>query len=183
MRIISGIKKGYPIYPPKDLELRPTKDNSKESLFNVLWNYYDFEDLKVLDLFAGTGNISFEFASREASEVMAIERNPRAVRFINEMAEHLEFFQLQAFSIDVLDYLHTVQETFDLIFADPPYDFEQKGAVINEVFERQVLNKKGMMVMEHFKQIDFDEHPHFIEKRKYGKTAFSFFGYPEASNV
>lgn len=179
MRIISGIRKGYPLHPPKDLELRPTKDNSKESLFNVLWNYYDFEDLKVLDLFAGTGNISLEFASREAKKVVAVEQNPKAVRFINEMSEKLEFYQLEAIGIDVLDYLHTVNETFDLIFADPPYDFDRKDEVLEKVFSRRLLNSKGMMVLEHFKQLDFDDHPNFREKRKYGKTAFSFFDYPE----
>lgn len=182
MRIISGNWKGHPLNPPKDLELRPTKDSSKESLFNVIWNYYDFEDIKVLDLFAGTGNISLEFASREARQVVAIEQNPKAVQFITEMAEKLEFFQLQALSMNVWDYLHTTNETFDLIFADPPYELEQKNELLNKIFERRLLNEKGMMVLEHFKQVDFDDHPNFLKKRKYGKTAFSFFGYPENQN-
>ncbi len=177
MRIISGTHKGKRIQAPKKLPVRPTTDMAKEALFNILNNRYYFEALSVLDLYAGTGNISYEFASRGANPITAVDATFDCVKFIRKTAEALEF-PIAATKSEVLKFLEQTGMRFDVIFADPPYDLESEAfAQIPEiVFRRNLLQEDGTLVIEHGKHTDLSELPYFIEKRKYGGSVFSFFG-------
>ena len=160
---------------PGGLAVRPTTDMAKESLFNILGNHIEFEEIRVLDLFAGTGNISFEFASRGARQVIAVDTNSRCIKFISEMASTLSFQNLIAVKTSAFSFLKFTSQKFDIIFADPPYDMEGIEEIITLVFSNQILDKNGMLVMEHPKEKVFDDFPQFLEKRKYGMVNFSFF--------
>lgn len=176
MRIISGKYKGKRLTAPKKLPVRPTTDFAKEALFNVLNNHYYFDDLSVLDLFSGTGNISYEFASRGVPAVTAVDAHPECTRFIAKTSEELEF-PIQVVRSDVFDYLSRCRSKFDLIFADPPYEFEadQFLRIADLVFQQELLEEDGMLVIEHSKHTDLSGHAHFSNSRKYGGNVFSFF--------
>ncbi|MFO7978060.1 MAG: 16S rRNA (guanine(966)-N(2))-methyltransferase RsmD [Bacteroidales bacterium] len=176
MRIIGGSHKRRIIHAPESLPVRPTTDIAKEALFNVLNNHFDFEGLNVLDLFAGTGNISYEFASRGAAEVVAVDQHPRCVSFINETRLMLSLDNLKVIRSDVFRFLGYARQGFDVIFADPPYDIQGFEQIPRVVFERQLLAPKGWLIVEHPAEISFEDHEHFLEKRKYGKVNMSFFG-------
>ena len=176
MRIISGNYRGKKIYPPKNLPVRPTTDFAKESLFNILVNRIDFENTRVLDLFAGTGNISFEFASRDTLSIKAIDINNKCVDFIKKTAEDLNFSNLNCYKTNVFQYLNNAVETFDLIFADPPYDLAESISIPDLVFENNILGKDGVLIIEHSRNLTFSEHASFLEHRKYGNVNFSFLG-------
>jgi 16S rRNA (guanine(966)-N(2))-methyltransferase RsmD len=176
MRIVSGTHKGRRINPPKNLPVRPTTDMAKEGLFNILNNYLYFDQLKVLDLFAGTGNISFEFASREAVSIMAIDINYRCVDYIRKVARELNFEKLSAQRADVFRYLRTAPaQAYDLIFADAPYDMDHVETIPGLIFEQSWLNKNAWLIIEHPRGIDFSRHSNFVHLRNYGKVYFSFF--------
>ena len=175
MRIISGKYKGRAILPPRNLRARPTTDFAKENLFNVLTNLVDFEACDVLDLFAGTGSISYEFASRGARSVTAVELNPVHYNFIRQTAAQLGEPHLYAVKAHVLRYLSSCPKQFDVIFSDAPYDMPGSEAVIREVFARDLLREEGLLIFEHSKQHDFSSWPHFWQLRSYGSVQFSFF--------
>ena len=176
MRIIGGFHKGRRIQAPSSLPVRPTTDRAKESLFNILRNYYDFEGLKVLDLFAGIGSISYEFASRDAAEVHSIELNPRCVNFISETVRKLNLKNLYVIRANVFTFLaRGGGKKFDIIFADPPYDLENIEQIPDLVFEHEMLEQEGWLIVEHPAGIDFTSHPNFDQNRKYGKVNFSMF--------
>ena len=175
MRIIGGDHKGRRIHAPAGLPVRPTTDMAKEALFNILHNYYDFEGIKVLDLFAGIGSISYEFASRDAAEVHSVEMNPRCVNFITETSRKLDLKNLFVIRANVFTYLKRSGKKFDIIFADPPYDIEGIETIPDLVFENDLLDKDGWLIVEHSAGIDFSEHPNFDQNRKYGKVNFSMF--------
>ena len=175
MRIISGQNRGRKIKPPQNLPVRPTTDFAKEGLFNILANRVDFESLKVLDLFAGTGNISYEFASRGAESIKSIDTNNQCVAFIRKTADEIKFDTLHSIKTDVFKYLVNAVETFDLIFADPPYDLEEAINIPDLVFENELLNEEGILIIEHSRNFSFSDHPNFVEHRKYGNVNFSFF--------
>ena len=176
MRIISGKYKGRRISPPKGLPVRPTTDMSKEALFNVLNNHFNFEGLKVLDLFAGTGNISYEFASRGCTPITSVDCDFGCVKFIKQVAAEYDF-NIAATKSDVYSYLEKCKTSYDIIFADPPYGFEQKTfeRIIELVFERELLNADGMMVIEHSKYTKLNHMIHFSFQKSYGGSIFSFF--------
>ncbi len=176
MRIISGKYKGRRISPPKGLPVRPTTDMSKEALFNVLNNHLNFEGLKVLDLFAGTGNISYEFASRGCTPITSVDGDFGCVKFIKQVATEYDF-NIAATKSDVYSYLEKCKTSYDIIFADPPYGFEQKTfeRIIELVFKRDLLNEDGMMVIEHSKYTKLDHMIHFSFQKSYGGSIFSFF--------
>jgi 16S rRNA (guanine(966)-N(2))-methyltransferase RsmD len=176
MRIISGQYKGRRISPPKNLPVRPTTDMSKEALFNVLNNHYSFEGLKVLDLFAGTGNISYEFASRGSDNITCVDGDFGCIKFIKQTATEYDF-NIAAIKSDVLTYIEKCKSNYDIIFADPPYAFEQKtfDKIVLSVFENNLLNPEGMMVIEHSKYTKLDHLMHFSFKKIYGGSIFSFF--------
>jgi 16S rRNA (guanine(966)-N(2))-methyltransferase RsmD len=176
MRIVSGTHKGRRISPPKNLPVRPTTDLAKESLFNILNNYVDFSELHVLDLFAGTGSISFEFASREAKSVTSVDLNYRCVSFIKKAASELGFENLRAFRADVFRFLQRPPtEAYDLIFSDAPYDLEGVIGLPEMILEKGWLKKNARLIVEHPKTLDFTGQKYFREVRNYGKVNFSFF--------
>ena len=176
MRIISGIHKGKKIYAPKKLPVRPTTDFGKEALFNILNNYYHFQGLQVLDLFSGTGNISYEFASRGAGAITAVDDHFACIKFINKMIGELAL-PITTVKSDAFSYLSKTTIKANIIFADPPYNFDvptlQK--LVNTTFEMDLLQENGLLIIEHSKKLDLSETAHFSEVRKYGNSVFSFF--------
>ena len=176
MRIISGKYKGRRIFPPKGLPVRPTTDMSKEALFNVLNNHFSFEGLKILDLFAGTGNISFEFASRGCTPITAVDADFGCVKFIKQVATEYDF-NIAATKSDVFTFLDRNKATYDIIFADPPYALDQKtfDKIVLTIFEKNTLQDDGMMIIEHSKYTKLDHLIHFSFKKSYGGSIFSFF--------
>lgn len=175
MRIISGSHKGRILRPPEGLPVRPTTDMAKESLFNILNNYVDFEDIKVLDLFAGTGNISLEFASRNAISVLSVDLNVRCTDYIARMATEFKFQNLTAIRANVFAFLARPFGNYDVIFADPPYNLDNREKVPALIFENNWLADDGWLVMEHDKRLSFTSHPYFNQERRYGKIHFTFF--------
>ncbi|MEX0290969.1 MAG: RsmD family RNA methyltransferase [Flavobacteriaceae bacterium] len=176
MRIISGKHKGRRITAPKKLPVRPTTDMTKEGLFNILNNSYYFDEIRVLDLFAGTGNISYEFASREAEKVVSVDKHMDCVKFIAATSKKLEL-PIEVIKGDVYKYLEKTTDKFDIIFADPPYDldiakFEEIPAL---VFRRALLLEGGVLIIEHPKTMDLSQLEHLSKQRKYGGSVLSFF--------
>lgn len=176
MRIISGKYKGKRLTAPKKLPVRPTTDMAKEGLFNILNNRYYLDELKVLDLFSGTGNISFEFASRGTEEITAVDSFPGCVQYISKTAKELDF-SIAPIKSDVFKFLERTPEKFNLIFADPPYSFEltQFLTIADLTFQNELLLEDGLLVIEHSDQTDLSQNAHFVESRKYGGSIFSFF--------
>ncbi|MCI4443005.1 MAG: RsmD family RNA methyltransferase [Lentimicrobium sp.] len=183
MRIISGKYKGRRIFPPKGLPVRPTTDMSKEALFNVLNNHFSFEGLKILDLFAGTGNISFEFASRGSTPITSVDADFGCVKFIKQVAAEYDF-NIAATKSDVFTFLERNKATYDIIFADPPYALDQKtfDKIVLLVFEKKTLQDDGMMIIEHSKYTKLDHLIHFSFKKSYGGSIFSFFEMEKSAN-
>lgn len=176
MRIVSGIHKGKKIFAPKKLPVRPTTDFAKEALFNILHNNYHFSGVTVLDLFSGTGNISYEFASRGAESIIAVDSHLECVRFINKTTEELDL-PITTVKSDVFKYLSATPVTSDIIFADPPYNFEVDSLqqLVTTTFENNLLKEEGVLIIEHSKKMDLSSLEHFSEARKYGNSMFSFF--------
>tara|TARA_R110001632_G_scaffold177223_2_gene296926 strand:+ start:8298 stop:8843 length:546 start_codon:yes stop_codon:yes gene_type:complete len=176
MRIISGKHKGRRITAPKKLPVRPTTDIAKESLFNILNNHYYFDSISVIDLFSGTGNIAYEFASRGAKSIHAIDGNYNCVSFINKTAKDFDF-SINAYKNDVFKFLEKTPLTSDIIFADPPYDMEVEKflKIVELVFERKMLNEGGLLIVEHSKHMDLSENKFVSYNKKYGGSVFSFF--------
>lgn len=175
MRIIGGNHKGRVLRPPQGLPVRPTTDMAKESLFNILNNYIDFEDVKVLDLFAGTGNISFEFASRNAKQVVSVDINNRCTDYISKVAREFNFDNLSVIKASVFTFLSRHSTPYDIIFADAPYDMEGRENIPSLIFDNNWLAADGFLIIEHDKKLSFVQHPNFVEERHYGKVHFSFF--------
>lgn len=175
MRIISGKYGRRRFEVPTNIKARPTTDFARENLFNVLQNLIDFEGLKALDLFAGTGAISFELASRGCSRVVAVENYPVQYRFICKVAEQLNAQEIRPIKGDVFHYVPACREKFDFIFADPPYDLPRFGEVAPMVLQADLLNPGGIFVLEHSKHYDFSSLPNFDQQRVYGSVHFSFF--------
>ncbi|WP_282075922.1 RsmD family RNA methyltransferase [Maribacter aquivivus] len=176
MRIISGKHKGRHLMAPKKLPVRPTKDMAKESLFNILNNSYYFPDLKVLDLFAGTGNISYEFSSRGVDDVLAIDAHSGCIEFIDKTVKMLDM-NIRTLKSDVFSFLQRNTEKFDIIFADPFYDMELTDfeKLPELVFENDLLLEDGVLIIEHSNRTSLAEFPHYKNSRKYGGSVFSFF--------
>jgi 16S rRNA (guanine966-N2)-methyltransferase len=175
MRIVGGKYKGRVFRPNKKFTSRPTTDLAKEGLFNILENRYDFSEKAVLDLFSGTGSIAYEFLSRGCKKALLIEKNFNHVRFIQEVLKVLRADNACIVKTDVFKYLHHSPEKFDIVFADPPFDFPYLAEIPEAVFSSGVLNENGLFILEHPKEHSFSNHPNFSELRKYGKVNFSFF--------
>ncbi len=175
MRIIGGRLNRRHINPPAGMPVRPTTDKAKEALFNILNNHIDFEAIRVLDLFAGTGSITFEFASRNAVEVVAIDNNSRCIRFIKEVKEKFELDNLIVLKADALRFLKNQTTSYDIIFCDPPYDMKGIEEIPNIVFQNKLLLPEGFLIVEHSDHVRMDDHPAFVFKRNYSKVHFSFF--------
>ncbi|OCX53268.1 16S rRNA (guanine(966)-N(2))-methyltransferase RsmD [Mucilaginibacter sp. PPCGB 2223] len=175
MRIIGGKLRGLRLNPPNNLPVRPTTDLAKEALFNILNNQIEFEGLKVLDLFSGTGNISMEFASRDAEIVVSIDRSVQCIHYLNDMSRQHKLGQIKTFKADVFKYLEMETDKYDMIFADPPYDLNRIPDIPKLVFENDMLLPGGMLIVEHQSMQNLSQHPAFMEQRKYGHSSFSFF--------
>ena len=174
MRIISGTHKGRRIQVPKNLPVRPTTDRSKEGLFNILQHRFNFESMKVLDLYSGTGNISYEFSSRGAKNISAVDQDKGCVQFIQKVAMD---FEMQIFSIqeECYSFLQQNTKSYDLIFADPPYNFEIEDYEKVITLSKKRLSIDGIIIIEHFKNRKLSEIQGFSFERVYGNNVFSFF--------
>ena len=175
MRIISGKFRGRAINPPKNLRARPTTDFAKENLFNILTNLIDFEECTVLDLFAGTGSISYEFASRGVKSVTAVEINSVHHNFIRNTARDLGADNIFAVKANVFLYLKSCPKRFDVVFSDAPYDLEGVEDVVDLVLSGEILAEDGIFIFEHSEKYNFENHPFFWQSRSYGSVQFSFF--------
>jgi len=176
VRIISGTFKGRRLVAPKQLPVRPTTDMAKEALFNILNNQYYFDELAVLDLFAGTGNISYEFASRGTEDITAVDNFYGCIKFIQSTSESLEM-PIKAVKSDVFTYLKNTQRAYDIVFADPPYNLDDKHfkLLVELILEGGFLNKEGLCIIEHSKYTTLENLFGFREQKRYGGNCFSFF--------
>ncbi|MCK0179425.1 16S rRNA (guanine(966)-N(2))-methyltransferase RsmD [Flavobacteriaceae bacterium S0862] len=176
MRIISGQYKGRRITAPKKLPVRPTTDMAKEALFNILNNRYYFDDISILDLFAGTGNISYEFASRGTENITTVDKDYGCTKFIAQTAEEFEF-DIQVIKADVFKYLEKTKQKQNIIFADPPYDFDIDAfsKIPELVFENELLEEDGILIVEHSKYTDLSSLANYSYSKSYGGNRFSFF--------
>ncbi|MBA5791304.1 RsmD family RNA methyltransferase [Flavobacterium sp. xlx-214] len=180
MRIVSGKFKGRRITPPKNLPVRPTTDLSKEALFNILNHQFSFRELNVLDLFAGTGNISYEFASRGAEPITCVDGDLGCVNFIKKTAKEFDM-DITAIKSDVFKFLERSKMKYDIIFTDPPYDFtqEQFDTIQKLIFANDLLQPDGLLIIEHSQYTKMEHLEHFTNSRKYGGSIFSFFEYEQ----
>ena len=175
MRIISGKFKGRAINPPKNLRARPTTDFAKENLFNILTNLVEFDQCDILDLFAGTGSISYEFASRGVKSVTSVEINAVHHNFIRTTAKALGADNIFVVKANVFLYLRSCTKSFDIIFSDAPYDLEGLEQVVSLVLDGDILKQDGIFIFEHSDKYNFENHPLFWQSRSYGSVQFSFF--------
>lgn len=176
MRIISGKHKGRRITAPKDLPVRPTTDQAKEALFNILRNQLDFSSIKALDLFSGIGSISLELGSRGVNDITAVDSYYKNVSFLRRTAETLDL-TIVPVKADVFEFLERTNQQFNLIFADPPYPFDEEAlsTIRDTIFRNGILLSNGLLVIEHSKHKSISNSPYFLEERRYGSTVFSFF--------
>ena len=176
MRIVSGIYKGRRITAPKKLPVRPTTDMAKEALFNILNNRYYFDELSILDLYSGTGNISYEFASRGCEDIIAVDKDYGCISFINKTSEDFEM-PIQTVKSDVFKYLENCNFKFNIIFADPPYNFSQDifDKIPQLIFNNNLLVENGLLIIEHSKQTDLSKSDNYSFSKSYGSNVFSFF--------
>ena len=176
MRIISGRHKGWILHPPKNLPVRPTMDKTKEALFNILENRISWDECNMLELFAGTGNISLEAGSRGALSITAVDQHIGCVKYIREISKTLALDQILPIKSDVLKWIKTPPaKPYDLIFLDPPYAMPGQLEMVTQLLQAQWLAPEGWLVWEHVSQSNYADLPGFVEKRVYGTTAFSFY--------
>ena len=175
MRIITGKYRGRHFEVPRSFKARPTTDFAKENLFNVLRGYIDFEETKALDLFGGTGSISLELLSRGCTRVMTIEKDRQHYSFISQCCRTLNDKAWTPMCGDALRFIDRCGETFDLVFADPPYALAEIGELPERVMKSNLLAEGGLFILEHGKNYDFSDRPDFVEHRAYGSVNFSFF--------
>jgi len=176
MRIISGKFKGRVLAHNKKLKARPTTDKAKEALFNILNFRIDFEGIKALDLFSGTGNISFELASRGVAEITAVELRTDHVKHIDKLNSDLGT-DVKVIRGIVFAFVKKTTDKFDFVFADPPFDLDNFEAVLPAIHEANIMNEGGLLIIEHGPRINLSKEVNFIETRNYGKVNFSFFQY------
>lgn len=175
MRIISGKFKGRRISAPRNITARPTTDFAKEGLFNLLNNRIDFEDINVLDLFAGTSSISVEFVSRGCENVVTVEQSEKHCAFIRKVCDELKIDNLSLIKTDVFRFLESCRVKFDVVFADPPYELTTLKDIPDIIFAKKLLKEGGLFILEHSSKNDFSKHPHFSAHRNYGNVNFTFF--------
>lgn len=174
MRIINGSHKGKIIKVPKGLPVRPTTDFAKEGLFNILNNKVNFEEIAFLDLFSGTGHISLEVASRGGKNITGVDKDFKCVSFLKSISSEYKF-GINTVKSDVFEFLKSLKTKYDLIFADPPYDLENITEIYSLVFNNNLLNESGFLIIEHGPKTKLDHLPNFKQHRKYGNVNFSFF--------
>lgn len=176
MRIISGELGGRRFNPPASMPYtRPTTDIAKEGLFNILQNNLDFEELVTLDLFGGTGSISYELASRGVRDLTVVEKDNSMYEFIRKTAAGFGIENLKLLKMDVFKFISTCNKQFDFIFAGPPYALTTINDLPVQVFEKKLLRNGGWFVLEHTPRNDYKSFPFFKSERNYGTTVFSIF--------
>lgn len=175
MRIVGGKYKGRQLRLPGNLPVRPTTNFAKESIFNIINHQFVFEELTILDLFCGTGNISIEFISRGVQQVQAVDSNFNCIKFLKKTAAELQIDNLNAVKSNAYQYIEKTVQQFDIIFADPPYDDEKLNSIPDLIFDQQLIKKDGWLILEHGPRKDFSQHPCFHQHRKYGHVNFSIF--------
>tara|TARA_B100000767_G_scaffold255831_1_gene262359 strand:- start:1968 stop:2504 length:537 start_codon:yes stop_codon:yes gene_type:complete len=176
MRIISGIYKGRKIYAPKNLPVRPTTDQAKEALFNIISNIFQLSEISILDLFSGTGNLSYEFSSRGVKDITCVDFNIKCINFIKSVSIKLSL-NIKVIKSDVFKFLNKNITNYNIIFADPPYDFEQMNyeKIIQLIIYKQLLQDEGLIIIEHSKKTNLKDIQNYYETRVYGGCCFSFF--------
>jgi 16S rRNA (guanine(966)-N(2))-methyltransferase RsmD len=162
---------------PKNLPVRPTTDFAKEGLFNVLANRIEIDGASVMDLCAGTGNMSLEFASRGASKIIAVDQHPGCIKFIQKMVRELDFDSFTVIRSELFKFIQKMQGSYDIIFADPPYGIENTEKLPDLILEKKVLNEDGFLILEHAKDYNFEKHSNFCFSKRYGNVNFTFFQY------
>jgi 16S rRNA (guanine966-N2)-methyltransferase len=182
LRIIGGKYRGRRIKPPGNFKARPTTDFAREGLFNILTNRIDFESADILDLFSGTGCMSYEFSSRGATSVHLVEKDPVHIAGIKKIIRELEMENIRAIHIDVKTYLRACNIKYDLVFADPPYELKWLSELPDLVTAAGIIKDDGFFILEHPKNLSFSKHPLFFEHRNYGGVNFSFFRPLPAAN-
>ncbi len=175
MRIVSGTHRGRVIHPPKNLDVRPTTDFAKESIFNILNNYFELDGLKVLDLFCGTGNMSYEFASRGCGEITSVDASYACSEFVKRTATEFKMKAIKAVKSDAFAFLKRATTPYHIIFCDPPYDLENIKTIPELVFQNNLLKPQGWLIVEHGELTDLSKMEHFNQHRKYGNVNFSVF--------
>lgn len=185
MRIIRGKYGRRRFDVPTNITARPTTDFARENIFNVLENYQDFEGLSALDLFAGTGAITLEFASRGCECVTAVEKAATQFNFIRKVVQQLNAQNIRIVKGDVFQYVERCDTKFDMIFADPPYNLENFGEIPKLILNSRMLKDDTIIIIEHSKAYDFSHLPHFWQHRTYGSVNFSLFrmDLPETSDA
>lgn len=179
MRIVGGDFSGRRFSPPAKIPARPTTEVAKEGLFNTLGNMIDFEDIKTLDIFGGTGSISYELASRGAADLTLVERDLTSIDFIKKTAGELGIAnKLHIIRNDVFKFIKQNQDQYNFIFAGPPYALESIDDLPMHVFEKKMLLPGGIFVLEHTPRNDYQQHPNFERMKNYGTTVFTFFIQP-----
>ena len=172
--LISGTHKGRRLLAPKNLPVRPTTDRAKEAIFNIVENRYLLKDKNVLDLFSGTGNIAYEFASRGCDDITAIDNNSNCIHYINSTANEFRF-NITTIKSDCYKYLENCKQQFNFIFVDPPYDYSQYEKIKSLIFENNLVKEEGCLIIEHDKNTLFNDQN--VELRKYGTVHFSIFSF------
>ncbi len=175
MRIIGGTYRGRRIDPPSNFRARPTTDFAREGLFNILNNRIDFESSFILDLFSGTGSISYEFASRGAAQVHLIDKDPKHIAGIKRIIKEIGFENIRPIHIDVKAYIKTCSIKYDVVFADPPFDLSWLKEIPDLVTKSGIIKEDGFFILEHPRGMSFGDHELFFEHRNYGGVNFSFF--------
>jgi len=175
MRIIGGRLKGIQFFAPTNLPVRPTTDMAKEALFNILYNNYDFEECEVLDLFTGTGSVSFEFASRGAKKITSVDKHSGCIYWIKSVIAKHNLDEIEPTKADVLKFLEQETKQYQIIFADPPYDLPSIPLIPELVFKNNLLAPNGILVVEHATYTKLNQQKGYTQTRKYGNSSFSFF--------
>lgn len=175
MRIISGRLARKNITAPANFSVRPTTDFAKTGLFNILSNKINFPEIIALDLFAGTGNISYELFSRGAEKITCVDQSHECTKFISATFNSFNATEAIVIKQDVFSFLSDTYKTYDLIFADPPYNFQHYQELVHLVFEKKLVSKKGFFILEHSGDINFSQNKFLVDERKYGAVNFSFF--------
>lgn len=162
---------------PASLPVRPTTDMAKEALFNILYNTYDFDSCQVLDLFCGTGNISIEFASRFIKQVTAVDKHSGCIYWVQSVVDKYKLNEITLKKADVFKFLETHNQSYQIIFADPPYDLPTIPLIPQLVAKNKLLTENGLLVVEHPSLLKLNDQPGYTETRRYGNSSFSFFNY------
>jgi len=175
VRITGGNLRGRVVHPPANLPIRPTTDFAKTALFNILNNYFDFEEVKVLDLFAGAGSIAFEFASRNAKSITCVDESYHCIQFIKKASEDLKIKNLNCIRTDVFQFIKKPGESYDIIFADPPFVLEKTDEIPDIILENNFLKEGGWLIVEHQSKRELKSKAKPFDVRKYGNCGFSMY--------